>query len=90
MHGERGIVLDDHMDITEMPLQRVAAVDRVRSRGMEHQIDCSNGFVHSVGDGEPGFRDGETWIRSAIPDGADRVEHEGAGGAQNGFGFRNA
>ena len=49
MRGERSIVLDDHMNVAEMPLQRIAAVYRVRSRGVEYQIDCANGFVHSVG-----------------------------------------
>ena len=42
MHVEGGVVLDHHMNIAEVPFQWVAAVDRIGSGRLEHDIDRAN------------------------------------------------
>ena len=92
MHVEGGVVLDHHMNIAEVPFQWVAAVDRIGSGRLEHDIDRANRFMDRVGDGQSGACDGEARIGAAraVPDRRHRFEHEGSGSTENGLGFRDA
>ena len=80
------------MNITEVPLQWVAAVNCIRSGSMKYQIDRPNSLVQAVGDGKSGpcDRDARIGPGSAAAGNANRVENEGSGGAENSLRFSNA
>ena len=45
-------MLNGNMNIAEVSLQRIFAVNRICTRRVKHQIDRADSFVHPVDDSE--------------------------------------
>src|ERR1700730_484470 len=94
LRRECAVVLNRDMDISEIPLQRIAAIDRVRPRRMEYQIDRANRLVHRMNDRQPRLRYGDARVRGItadhVPKSSNRVDDISSSGIENSLGFTKA
>jgi hypothetical protein len=87
-------VLLGHMDVSEMPLQRITSVDRVSTPRMKQQSDCAGGLMNAMCDREAGLSDVQCRVycvcACSIPNTADSIYDVGAGSIDDCLGFSDA
>ena len=60
--GQAGGMLDGDMDIAEMPLEPILAIDGIGSGRVEDEVDGADRLVQGVGDRKPCLHDGRIEI----------------------------
>src|SRR6266481_4520871 len=94
LRRECAVVLNRDVDIPEIPLQWIAAIDRIRPRRMEYQIDRANRLMHRMDDRQPRLGYGDARVRGTTadhgPKGSNRVDGISPGGIENSLGFGQA
>src|SRR6266481_4915151 len=94
LRREGAVVLNGDMDIPKVSLQRIAAIDRVRPRRMEHEIDRAYRLVHRMNNCQPRLGYSDARVRGItadhVPEGSNRVDDISSGGIENSLSFSKA